>query len=163
MDSAEGNLPGHPMISDLEISDGILQGSGFVNSKDNLSPKGGGTTMNLLQLSSQLHRVEDQRQSIHLKEQNDVFSCPRITWALQDEVQEEILETPRWVGSACISFLFSLLCWHSLYWKSTVYTTRRNYLIIFFPLVLILHEMMLFGEVFSLNSSWHQALSCARL
>ncbi|XP_030473082.2 squamosa promoter-binding-like protein 13A [Syzygium oleosum] len=79
MDSAEGNLPGHTMISDLEISDGILQGSGFVNSRDNLSPKGGGTTMNLLQLSSQLHRVEDRRQSIHLKEQNDVFGCPRIT------------------------------------------------------------------------------------
>ncbi|KAL3746823.1 hypothetical protein ACJRO7_015721 [Eucalyptus globulus] len=79
MDSAEGNLPGHPSVSDLEISDGILEGSGFVNSKDNLSPKGGGTTMNLLQLSSQLQRVEDQRQSIHLKEQNDVFGCPSIT------------------------------------------------------------------------------------
>ncbi|KAF8005754.1 hypothetical protein BT93_K0131 [Corymbia citriodora subsp. variegata] len=79
MDSAEGNLPGHPLISDLEISDGILQGSGFVNSKDDLSPEGGSATMNLLQLSSQLQRVEDQRQSIHLKEQNDVFSCPRIT------------------------------------------------------------------------------------
>ncbi|XP_030521351.1 teosinte glume architecture 1-like [Rhodamnia argentea] len=79
MDSAEGNLPGHSLMSDLEISDGILRGSGFVNSKDNLSPEGGGTTMNLLQLSSQLQRVEDQRQCIHLKEQNDVSGCPRIT------------------------------------------------------------------------------------
>ncbi|KAL3716610.1 hypothetical protein ACJRO7_008226 [Eucalyptus globulus] len=79
MDSAERNLPGHPLVSNLEISDGILGGSGFVNSKDNLSPEGGGTTMNLLQLSSQLQRVEDQRQSIHLKEQNDVFGCHSIT------------------------------------------------------------------------------------
>ncbi|KAM1259905.1 hypothetical protein ACFX2I_039205 [Malus domestica] len=57
---------------DFGISDGIFQGSGFVNTKDRL-PFQDGATINLLQLSSQLQRVEDQRQSMLVKQENDAF------------------------------------------------------------------------------------------
>lgn len=63
----------------FDITDGIFQGSDFVNSKDHLSCSGG-PTMDLFQLSSQLQRVENQRQSMHqMKQENDAFCCLRIT------------------------------------------------------------------------------------
>ncbi|RVW35494.1 hypothetical protein CK203_073773 [Vitis vinifera] len=83
MNSAEGNHLGPILISDcsepvnFEVTDGIFQGSDFVNTKDCL-PCETGPTIDLLQLSSQLHRVEHQRQSIHVKQENDTF-CLRIT------------------------------------------------------------------------------------
>lgn len=63
---------------DFGISDGIFQGSDFVNAKDRLSCEDG-TTIDLLQLSSQLQRVEDQRQSMQVKQESDAFCCLRIT------------------------------------------------------------------------------------
>ncbi|VVA27661.1 PREDICTED: squamosa [Prunus dulcis] len=63
---------------DFGISDGIFQGSDFVNAKDRLSCEDG-TTIDLLQLSSQLQRVEDQRQSMQVKLESDAFCCLRIT------------------------------------------------------------------------------------
>ena len=86
MNSAEGNNHLDPiLISDcsepvnFEVTDAIFQGSDFVNTKDFL-PCETGPTIDLLQLSSQLHRVEHQRQSIHVdvKQENDTF-CLRIT------------------------------------------------------------------------------------
>lgn len=83
MNSAEGNHLGPILISDcsepvnFEVTDAIFQGSDFVNTKDCL-PCETGPTIDLLQLSSQLHRVEHQRQSIHVKQENDTF-CLRIT------------------------------------------------------------------------------------
>ena len=53
-------------------------GSDFPNYKDCLSAKEG-PTIDLLQLSSQLQRVEDQRQSLKMKQENVAFHCPRIT------------------------------------------------------------------------------------
>ncbi|RDY11888.1 Squamosa promoter-binding-like protein 6, partial [Mucuna pruriens] len=50
-------------IVNFEMADGIFQGSDFVNVKDRLSCEDG-LTINLLQLSSQLQRVEHQRQSL---------------------------------------------------------------------------------------------------
>ncbi|KAI9117692.1 hypothetical protein K1719_011858 [Acacia pycnantha] len=49
-------------ILHFEMADGIFQGPGFVNMKDGLSCDDG-PTIDLLQLSSQLQRVEHQRQS----------------------------------------------------------------------------------------------------
>lgn len=83
MNSAEGNHLGPILISDcsgpvnFEVTDGIFQGSDFVNTR-NCLPCETGPTIDLLQLSSQLHRVEHQRQSIHVKQENDTF-CLRIT------------------------------------------------------------------------------------
>ncbi|RVW91163.1 hypothetical protein CK203_031677 [Vitis vinifera] len=70
-----GVSPSEPV--NFEVTDGIFQGSDFVNTKDCL-PCETGPTIDLLQLSSQLHRVEHQRQSIHVKQENDTF-CLRIT------------------------------------------------------------------------------------
>ncbi|CAN6585030.1 unnamed protein product [Malus baccata var. baccata] len=64
--------------NDFGISDGIIQGSGFANTKDRL-PCQDGATIDLLQLSSQLQQVEDQRQSMQAKQENDAFCCLRIT------------------------------------------------------------------------------------
>ncbi|KAK9278845.1 hypothetical protein L1049_028424 [Liquidambar formosana] len=85
MNSAEGNHHLGPiLISDgsdavnFEVTDGIFQGSDFVTTKDRLSCEDG-PTIDLLQLSSQLQRVERQRQSMHVKQENDAFCCLRIT------------------------------------------------------------------------------------
>ncbi|KAL1823567.1 hypothetical protein ACET3Z_010345 [Daucus carota] len=51
--------------------DGMFPGSGYMNSIEQLSCEGG--TIDLLQLSSQLQQVEDQRQSLHEKPENDSF------------------------------------------------------------------------------------------
>ncbi|XP_024170092.1 squamosa promoter-binding-like protein 6 isoform X2 [Rosa chinensis] len=56
------------------VSNGIFQGSQFLNPKDRRSCDGG-TTIDLLQLSSELQRVEDQRQSLQVKKENDAFCC----------------------------------------------------------------------------------------
>ncbi|XP_050257052.1 squamosa promoter-binding-like protein 6 isoform X3 [Quercus robur] len=76
MNSAEENHLGHVFISDssdainLEITDGIFQGSDFLHSSDRHSCESG-PTIDLLQLSSELHRVEHQRQSLQVKQEND--------------------------------------------------------------------------------------------
>ncbi|XP_028753762.1 squamosa promoter-binding-like protein 6 [Neltuma alba] len=57
-------------ILHFEMSDGMFQGPGFVNIKDGLSCEDG-PTIDLLQLSSQLQRVEHQRQSSQAKQEND--------------------------------------------------------------------------------------------
>ncbi|XP_057952207.1 squamosa promoter-binding-like protein 6 isoform X3 [Malania oleifera] len=84
MSSAEGNHLGSILISDgsddadFEVADGIFQGSDLMNAKDRLSCQDG-PTIDLLQLSSQLQRVENQRQSMQVKQENDAFCCLRIT------------------------------------------------------------------------------------
>lgn len=62
----------------FEITDGIFHGSDFLNSKDRISCEHG-PTIDLLQLSSQLQRVEDQRQTLQIKQKNDAFCSLRIT------------------------------------------------------------------------------------
>ncbi|XP_015883292.2 squamosa promoter-binding-like protein 6 [Ziziphus jujuba] len=84
MNTVNGNNLSPMLISNasdtvnFDITDGIFQGSDFVNSKDRLSCADG-PTIDLLQLSSQLQRVEDQRQSLQMKQENDAFCCLRIT------------------------------------------------------------------------------------
>ncbi|XVF49924.1 hypothetical protein PTKIN_Ptkin04bG0055300 [Pterospermum kingtungense] len=80
MNSTEGSHLGALLISDgseaanFDITDGIYHGSEFMNSKDRLSCKDG-STIDLLQLSSQLQRVEHQRQSMQVKQENEAFCC----------------------------------------------------------------------------------------
>ncbi|KAJ9140577.1 hypothetical protein P3X46_031209 [Hevea brasiliensis] len=82
--SAEVSHLGSIPISDgsdainFDITDGIYQGSNFMNAKDHLSCEDG-TTIDLLQLSSQLQRVESQKQSMQAKQENDAFCWPHIT------------------------------------------------------------------------------------
>ncbi|XP_043806729.1 squamosa promoter-binding-like protein 6 isoform X4 [Manihot esculenta] len=82
--SAEGSHLGSILMSDgsdainFDISDGIYQGSNFMNAKHHL-PCEDGTTINLLELSSQLQRVESQKQSMQAKQENDAFCWPHIT------------------------------------------------------------------------------------
>lgn len=61
-----------------DFASGILQGSGFISDKDRFSCEDG-TTINLLQLSSQLQRVETQRQSAPVKQETEGFCCLRMT------------------------------------------------------------------------------------
>lgn len=65
-------------IVPFEMEDGIFQGSDFMNMKDGLSCEDG-TTIDLLQLSSQLQRVEHQRQSSQAKQDNDSSCSLRTT------------------------------------------------------------------------------------
>ena len=65
-------------IVNFEIADGIFQGSDFVNVRDRLSCEDV-ATIDLLQLSSQLQRVEHQRQSLQVKQENDSSCTLRIT------------------------------------------------------------------------------------
>ncbi|XP_030495693.2 squamosa promoter-binding-like protein 6 isoform X1 [Cannabis sativa] len=64
------------MISDggdnVNFENGMFQGSDFPNSKYRISCAHS-LTINLLQLSSQLQRVEDQRQSMQVKRKDDAF------------------------------------------------------------------------------------------
>ena len=84
MNSTEGSHLGSLLISDgseatnFNITDGIYPGSEFMNTKDRLSCEEG-PTIDLLQLSSQLQRVEHQRQSMQVKQENEAFCCHRIT------------------------------------------------------------------------------------
>ncbi|TKY73282.1 Squamosa promoter-binding protein 6 [Spatholobus suberectus] len=58
-------------IVNFEMADGIFQGSDFVNLKDRLSCEDG-LTIDLLQLSSQLQRVEHQRQALQISMGNKI-------------------------------------------------------------------------------------------
>jgi hypothetical protein len=62
----------------FEMADGIFQGSDFVNVKDRLSCEDG-TTIDLLQLSTQLQCVEHQRRALQVKQENDSSFSLRIT------------------------------------------------------------------------------------
>ncbi|GLT70394.1 hypothetical protein SLA2020_424760 [Shorea laevis] len=74
MNSTEKSHLGSILISDdseaanFDIIDGIYQGSEFVNAKDRLSCEES-LTIDLLRLSSQLQRVENQRQSMQVKQE----------------------------------------------------------------------------------------------
>ncbi|KAK6925137.1 SBP domain [Dillenia turbinata] len=81
---AEGNRPSSLRLSDgsgainFEAESGFFQGSNFPNVKDFPSSEDG-QTINLLQLSSQLQQMENQRQLIRVKQESDAFCCLRIT------------------------------------------------------------------------------------
>ncbi|XP_044484076.1 squamosa promoter-binding-like protein 6 [Mangifera indica] len=81
LSSVEGSNLGLILISDnsdainFDINHGIYQEPDCMNVKDRLSCEEG-TTIDLLQLSSQLQRVEHQRQSMQVKPENDAFCCP---------------------------------------------------------------------------------------
>ncbi|KAL5543314.1 hypothetical protein UlMin_007098 [Ulmus minor] len=62
----------------FDLTDGIFQGSNFLNSKPPLSCEDE-PTVDLLQLSLQLQRVKHQQQSMQMKQENDAFCCLRIT------------------------------------------------------------------------------------
>ncbi|XP_052179817.1 squamosa promoter-binding-like protein 6 isoform X1 [Diospyros lotus] len=74
MNSAEDHHFGPTLIPNdsyaFNFTDGIFQGSEYMNSKDQLSYDEV-HTIDLLQLSSQLQRVEHQRQSIQVKQEKD--------------------------------------------------------------------------------------------
>lgn len=82
--SVEGSNVGSILMSDssdaanFDFSNGFYRGSDFMSSKDRLSCEDG-ATIDLLQLSSQLQRVEHQRQFMQVKDENDSFCCLRIT------------------------------------------------------------------------------------
>nr|WMI30905.1 squamosa promter-binding-like protein 4 [Diospyros sp. 'deyangshi'] len=74
MNSVEDHHFGPTLIPNdsyaFNFTDGIFQGSEYMNSKDQLSYDEV-HTIDLLQLSSQLQRVEHQRQSIQVKQEKD--------------------------------------------------------------------------------------------
>ncbi|XP_031100891.1 squamosa promoter-binding-like protein 16 isoform X1 [Ipomoea triloba] len=57
----------------------IVQGSGYMNVKNQISGEEDGPTIDLLQLSSQLQRVEHERHSVQVKQESGAFSGLRIT------------------------------------------------------------------------------------
>lgn len=65
------------LISDdgnaVNFSDGIFQGSQYLDARERLSCEHG-PTIDLLQLSSQLQRVEREKQSMQFELENDAFS-----------------------------------------------------------------------------------------
>ena len=71
----EGNHFGPILISDdgeaANSPDGIFRGSQYMNARD--SPSEDGPTIDLFQLSSQLQRVEHERQSMLTKQKNDSY------------------------------------------------------------------------------------------
>ncbi|MED6123943.1 hypothetical protein PIB30_054311 [Stylosanthes scabra] len=71
-------IPDNNDIVNFEMADGMFQGSDFVNVKDRLSCDDV-PTIDLLQLSSQLQRVENERQSLQVKQENDSSVSLRIT------------------------------------------------------------------------------------
>ncbi|KAL2338231.1 hypothetical protein Fmac_012677 [Flemingia macrophylla] len=84
LNHADGSHLSPVLISDnndivnFDITDGIFQGPDFLQVKDRLSCEDG-ETINLLQLSSQLQRVEHERQSLQVKQENDSSCTLRIT------------------------------------------------------------------------------------
>ncbi|XP_057737019.1 squamosa promoter-binding-like protein 13A [Arachis stenosperma] len=84
LNPADGSPLSSVLISDtndivnFEMADGIFHGSDFVNVKDRLSCDDV-PTIDLLQLSSQLQRVESERQSLQVKQENDSSVSLRIT------------------------------------------------------------------------------------
>ncbi|CAK9142438.1 unnamed protein product [Ilex paraguariensis] len=84
MDSALANV-GPPMLPDNGISvnfevqkGGIFPRSDAMDSKYCLSPESG-PTVDLLQLSTHLQRVEQHRNYVQVKQENDIFCCSSIT------------------------------------------------------------------------------------
>ncbi|KAF5730209.1 squamosa promoter-binding-like protein 6 isoform X2 [Tripterygium wilfordii] len=81
MNSTEGNHFPPILISDssdamnYETTGGGFQGPDFLNARD-CFPGEGGSTIDLLQLSSQLQRVEHQKQSLQDKQESDFFCRP---------------------------------------------------------------------------------------
>ncbi|KAG5027910.1 hypothetical protein JHK87_011424 [Glycine soja] len=84
LNHADGSHLSPVLISDnncivnFDMADGIFQGSDYLNVKDRLSGEDG-ATIDLLQLSSQLQRVEHERQSLQVKQENDSSCTLRIT------------------------------------------------------------------------------------
>ncbi|KAF5933757.1 hypothetical protein HYC85_029928 [Camellia sinensis] len=82
MNSAEGNQFDPMLISDdgdaVNFADGNFQGSRYMDGTDCLSCDDG-PTVDLLQLSSQLQRVEHERQSTQVKHEGDAFCGLKIT------------------------------------------------------------------------------------
>ncbi|XP_058761956.1 squamosa promoter-binding-like protein 13A [Vicia villosa] len=84
LNPTDGNHLSPILISDnneivhFEMADRIFQGSDFINVKDRLSSEDG-TTIDLLQLSSQLQRVEHQRRALQVKQENGSSCSLRIT------------------------------------------------------------------------------------
>lgn len=84
VNSSEGSQLCPILLSDgidapnFDIPNGIYQGTDFLNAKNRSSCEDG-PTIDLLQLSSQLQRVEHQRQIMQVKQENDAFCCLRIT------------------------------------------------------------------------------------
>ncbi|KAI7986426.1 Squamosa promoter-binding-like protein 6 [Camellia lanceoleosa] len=82
MNSAEGNQFDPMLISDdgdaVNFADGNFQGSRYMDGTDCLSCDDG-PTIDLLQLSSQLQRVEHERQSTQVKHEGDAFCGLKIT------------------------------------------------------------------------------------
>ncbi|KAL5064905.1 hypothetical protein RYX36_026642 [Vicia faba] len=71
-------IPDNNDIVNFEMADGIFQDSDFLNAKDSLSCEDD-ATIDLLQLSSQLQRVEHHRQSLQVKNESDSSCTLRIT------------------------------------------------------------------------------------
>ncbi|MCD9640742.1 hypothetical protein HAX54_026269 [Datura stramonium] len=78
VNSAEGGLDQILFPSNTCGINGIIQGSDLVNPKNQLSCEDG-PTIDLLQLSSQLQRVEHQRFSMQVKQDSNAFPGLRIT------------------------------------------------------------------------------------
>ncbi|KAL3018240.1 hypothetical protein AAZX31_05G018500 [Glycine max] len=84
LNHADGSHLSPVLISDnncivnFDMADGIFQASDYLNVKDHLSGEDG-ATIDLLQLSSQLQRVEHERQSLQVKQENDSSCTLRIT------------------------------------------------------------------------------------
>nr|AUW52976.1 squamosa promoter binding-like protein 6d [Petunia x hybrida] len=78
VNSAEGGLEQILIPSNTSGINGVIQGQNCVNTKNQLSCEDG-PTINLFQLSSQLQRVEHQRLSMQMKQDNSAFPGLRIT------------------------------------------------------------------------------------
>ncbi|KAI9389824.1 hypothetical protein POPTR_008G097900v4 [Populus trichocarpa] len=66
-------VPGSGHAADFQVeTDGFLQQSDILNAKYGVSPENG-STVDLLQLSSHLQRVEQQRNSMQVKHENEEF------------------------------------------------------------------------------------------
>lgn len=77
LDLSNGDGNANNVVSGF--SGGFLHGSEYVNMKDGPSFSGG-PTIDLLQLSTQLQRVEHQRQAaVSVKQEDDTFCCLKIT------------------------------------------------------------------------------------
>lgn len=78
INSAEGGLDQMIFPNNTCGINRVIQGSDLVNSKNQLSCEDG-PTIDLLQLSSQLQRVEHQRFSVQVKQDGNAFPGLRIT------------------------------------------------------------------------------------
>lgn len=81
-----GDVGPVPISESFSIRNRNYGGSDFGSAKGGGVSSEDGATIDLLQLSSQLQRVEHQRQSMQGEHENDAFCCLRITWTFQNEV-----------------------------------------------------------------------------